>query len=145
MSILVVLFCVGWAKQDPELKQCRHQCRHQEGFGAAERERCEHRCEEYVREKRSREREIGDDEGFERGGEATQQSPYVFQDEHFDTVVGTEQGRVHVLGKFTQRSKLLKGIENFRIGFLEANPRAFVAPVHLDADAIYFVAKGSVY
>lgn len=152
LSVLVLTASLASATQDPELKQCRHQCKHQRGFEEEQREQCEQRCEEYIREKKHRERE---EEGYSRrsresreeeeesGERIEQNNPYLFEAEHFDTSVRTEEGRVHILKKFTERSKLLKGIENYRVGFLEANPHAFVAPVHFDADVIFFVASGN--
>ncbi|EXB22118.1 Sucrose-binding protein [Morus notabilis] len=154
LSVLVLTASLASATQDPELKQCRHQCKHQRGFEEEQRQQCEQRCEEYIREKKHRERE---EEGYSRrsresreeeeekeesGERIEQNNPYLFEAEHFDTSVRTEEGRVHILKKFTERSKLLKGIENYRVGFLEANPHAFVAPVHFDADVIFFVASG---
>ncbi|KAJ8547543.1 hypothetical protein K7X08_011129 [Anisodus acutangulus] len=67
---------------------------------------------------------------------------YVFEDQHFITGIKTQHGRVRVLPKFTERSKLLKGIENYRFAILEANPQTFVVPNHWDADAVLFVAQG---
>lgn len=153
-SVLVLTGSLASATQDPELKQCRHQCRHQGGFDEEQRLQCEQRCEEYVRDKKQREREEREEEYTRRRSREDseeeeeerfeQNDPYVFQDEHFDTSVRTEEGRFRVLRKFTERSKLLKGIQNYRVGFLEANPRAFVAPVHFDADVIFFVASGII-
>jgi len=70
------------------------------------------------------------------------QNPYVFEDRHFVTGMQTKQGRVRILQKFTDRSKLLRGIENYRIAILEAEPQTFVVPNHWDADAVVFVANG---
>ncbi|XP_030493178.2 vicilin Cor a 11.0101-like [Cannabis sativa] len=129
---------------DPELKQCRHQCGHQKGFDETQKRQCEQECKEYVRRKREEERRERERDYERRSEETTERrsSPYVFEDEHFETSVKTEEGRVHILRKFTEKSKLLKGIENYRIGFLEANPNAFIAPVHLDADCVFFVSTG---
>ena len=166
LLVLLLLYVVALSssvvsgKQDPELKQCRHQCKHQTGFDEQQKSLCEQRCEEYVREKKELERrERGgreEEEEEERhssrrereeirrdeGERVREPSPYVFEDEHFETSVRTEEGRVHILRKFTEKSKLLKGIENYRVGFLEANPNTFIAPVHFDADTIFFVANG---
>ncbi|PON55226.1 Bicupin, oxalate decarboxylase/oxidase [Parasponia andersonii] len=157
LSVVVLSSSVVWGKQDPELKQCQHQCRHQKGFDEEQKSQCERRCEDYIREKKERERRErererggggGEEESYygtrerEEGERVTERGPYVFEEEHFETRVRTEEGRVHILRKFTEKSKLLKGIENFRVGFLEANPNAFVAPVHFDADTVFFVASG---
>ncbi|XP_062112535.1 vicilin Cor a 11.0101-like [Humulus lupulus] len=166
LLILLLLFVVVPSssvdvsvQKDPELKQCRHQCTHQTGFDEAQKSQCEQKCKEYIRDKREQERrerggrdEKEDESHYNRkereetrsgeGERVTERSPYVFEEEHFETSIKTEEGRVHILRKFTEKSKLLKGIENYRVGFLEANPSAFIAPVHLDADCVFFVATG---
>ncbi|KAK9281489.1 hypothetical protein L1049_004392 [Liquidambar formosana] len=54
----------------------------------------------------------------------------------------SQEGRVRVLQNFRERSKLLRGIENYRVEILEANPGTFILPKHCDAEALFFVAKG---
>ncbi|KAF3436270.1 hypothetical protein FNV43_RR23362 [Rhamnella rubrinervis] len=73
-----------------------------------------------------------------------QENPYFYENEDFETLVKTEEGRIQVLPKFTDSSESLQGIENYRLGFLEANPHAFVMPAHLDADSVYLVVQGNV-
>lgn len=221
LVVLSLLLALASAKQDPELKQCRHQCKVQQQFSEEQQRLCEQKCEDYVRQKQERER--GErEEGQERGGqwaaeddrkqlrecqkqcerqqqkgrsrERCQQScvekygrkgedqprkkreeeeeeggrkwvseryeeeeeeereregreesdnPYVFEPDHFKTKVETEHGRISVLPKFTKRSKLLRGIENFRLGLLEAEPNTFIVPSHWDADGILFIVKGT--
>ncbi|KAL3829810.1 hypothetical protein ACJIZ3_018612 [Penstemon smallii] len=70
------------------------------------------------------------------------QSPYVFEDKHFITGMQTPHGRIRFLEKFTDRSKLLRGIENYRISTLEADPQTFTVPSHWDSDAVFFVTNG---
>ncbi|KAK6286357.1 hypothetical protein POUND7_012536, partial [Theobroma cacao] len=41
------------AKQDPEQKQCRHQCRVQQQYSKEEKEECGRKCEDYHREKKA--------------------------------------------------------------------------------------------
>lgn len=66
----------------------------------------------------------------------------MFEDKHFSSRVKTEHGRVDVLQKFTKKSKLLSGLENYRVAILEVNPQTFIAPTHFDADIVLFVANG---
>ncbi|PQQ16920.1 sucrose-binding protein-like [Prunus yedoensis var. nudiflora] len=77
-----------------------------------------------------------------QGRQQEDQNPYFFEDEHFETRVQTEEGRFQLLQKFTERSDLLRAIENYRIGFLDTKPHAFVAPSHFDADTVLFVFQG---
>ncbi|KAL0458170.1 UNVERIFIED_CONTAM: Vicilin-like antimicrobial peptides 2-2 [Sesamum latifolium] len=134
---------------DPEKKfqQCRLQCRRQgEGAGFS-REHCERRCEEKYREQKGREGGRGEMyEGRESEEEQEEQGreriPYVFEDQHFITGFRTQHGRMRVLQKFTDRSELLRGIENYRVAILEAEPQTFVVPNHWDAETVIFVAKG---
>lgn len=212
-TLLVLCCTVSVAKEDPEVRQCKHQCRHQRQFDSKQIRHCERECEKYIEEKEKyqreeRERETGhigeEDENYkrrdpereyrkcrercqeeeqgrreqqlcesecekrrqeekgERGREEVEMyrmgerqrsqdegeeevesgNPYVFQDEHFTTKFKTQEGRVRVLQKFTKRSKLFKGVENFRVMIFEANPQTFIIPNHWDADAIFFVAQG---
>ncbi|KAL5717598.1 hypothetical protein ACHQM5_010582 [Ranunculus cassubicifolius] len=39
-------------------------------------------------------------------------------------------------------SKLLKGLQNYRVSFIEANPNTFMVPSHWDADCICVVLSG---
>lgn len=69
-------------------------------------------------------------------------NPYVFEDDHFTARLKSEYGNVRFLQKFTDRSDLFQGIENYRVAFLEAEPQTFIIPNHWDADALVFVANG---
>ncbi|KAF8013900.1 hypothetical protein BT93_I1687 [Corymbia citriodora subsp. variegata] len=156
------------AKGDPkQLQECQKQCERREQKGRS-KEQCRHRCvETYGRKgedqpQRMREEEeeeggrklVGErndeeeeeeekEEGQEMEGQQESDNPYVFQQERFKTRVETEHGRVSVLPKFTERSKLLRGIENFRLRLVEAEPETFLVPAHWDAaDVVLFVAKG---
>ncbi|CAL9023709.1 unnamed protein product [Prunus brigantina] len=162
LSVLFLSVYVASATQDPELKQCRHQCKQQQGFDSKQREQCEQRCDKYIKQKREEEkhrrrsegggggsfypisetgREQEEEEEFQ-GRQQEDQNPYFFEDEHFETRVQTEEGRFQLLQKFTERSDLLRAIENYRIGFLVTKPHAFVAPSHFDADTVLFVFQG---
>jgi hypothetical protein len=136
-SLLFVTAALALPKEDPELKKCKHKCKDERQFDEQQRRDCKRSCEEKVRE---RQQEGGNDSEESYGEE---ENPYVFQDEHFESRVKTEEGRVQVLENFAKRSKLLSGIENFRLAILEANPHTFISPAHFDAELVLFVAKGT--
>ncbi|WCJ21567.1 Vicilin Pis v 3.0101 [Euphorbia peplus] len=127
---------------DPEkrLSQCQTRCDREEG--GQQKALCRLQCQQkYVRE-REREEE-GRSTSRKEEEEDEEENPYVFdKDEHFSTKARTEHGRIEVLEKFSDRSRLLRGLENYRIDLIEINPQTFIAPNHLDADGVLFVAKG---
>ncbi|KAA8543268.1 hypothetical protein F0562_021237 [Nyssa sinensis] len=166
-SLVLLLSNLALATHDPErrddegnpegpkrrLKECMRQCDRREG---QEQPSCRRQCRErYQREReeqehggrgRGEERESNDsDEGSEREQEQGQQEsghPYLFEDQHFTARARSQHGRLRVLQKFTERSNLLRGIENYRLSILEADPQILVIPNHLDAERLLFVARG---
>ena len=157
----VALGAAEWNDGSPEkrLRECQQGCERHER--QEERGDCQRRClEDYRREKEERgghgrkygERQRGEEEtnphhkGREEeekeSKEQQQGKPYVFEDQHFTTKLRTEHGRVQVLQKFTERSEILRGIENYRVAILEVDPQTFIVPNHLDAETILYVAKG---
>ncbi|XP_075641183.1 LOW QUALITY PROTEIN: vicilin Jug r 6.0101 [Castanea sativa] len=151
LSLLVLCASLAQAK-DPELKICQNQCKRQ-------KQQCERNCDEYIREKKERERQRGEGNGgveresYDREEEREEQeeeeeeeeaedNPFLFEDEDFESRVETDEGSVQVLQRFTKRSKLLRGIENYRVAILEADPLTFISPAHFDAELVLFVAKG---
>ncbi|WCJ21566.1 Conglutin beta 2 [Euphorbia peplus] len=77
------------------------------------------------------------------GQEEQEENPYVFdKDKYFSATLTTPHGTIDTLEKFTEKSRLLSGLENYRIELIETNPLTFVTPTHYDADAVLFVAKG---
>lgn len=88
-----------------------------------------------------REEEREEEEQKEEGEE--EENPYVFEQHDFDIRAETEGGRIGVLHKFTEKSKLLSGIQNYRLAILEAKAHTFVAPRHFDSDVVLFVIKGT--
>ncbi|KAK8557232.1 hypothetical protein V6N13_013507 [Hibiscus sabdariffa] len=53
-----------------------------------------------------------------------------------------DNGNFWVLQKFSQKHQLLKGINEYRVALIEANPNTFVLPHHCDAEKIYIVTNG---
>ncbi|CAK9147029.1 unnamed protein product [Ilex paraguariensis] len=128
-------------------RECkREQKREYERAGEKEGERAGERAGEQEGE-RERERGEAREGNPQHDGEEDErreqwENPYVFEEQHFTSGIQTEHGRDRVLQKFTERSELLRGIENYRIAILEAEPQAFVVPHHKDAEAVIFVANG---
>ncbi|KAK9756205.1 hypothetical protein RND81_01G080700 [Saponaria officinalis] len=60
VALLVVSVSLSEGKEYPELRQCKHQCRHQVQFDEAQKLGCERSCEDYVKVKESiqKEREV---------------------------------------------------------------------------------------
>ncbi|KAI3678896.1 hypothetical protein L6452_38200 [Arctium lappa] len=84
----------------------------------------------------------GDVGDFGKGQQGSN-NPYVFEDRHFTTRLESQLGNVRILQKFTDRSaELFRGIEEYRVGFLEAEPQTFIIPNHWDADALLCVVNG---
>ncbi|XP_066316693.1 globulin-1 S allele-like [Miscanthus floridulus] len=120
-----------------------------------QRARCVEQCREEEREKQQEERggrhehehdRRGDRRGEGSSGDEREQEPgrrpYVFDRRSFCRVVRSEQGSVRVLRPFHEASKLLRGIRNYRVAVLEANPRSFIVPGHTDAHCICYVVQG---
>ncbi|GFP81981.1 vicilin-like antimicrobial peptides 2-2 [Phtheirospermum japonicum] len=154
-TVLLAQAILALGTHDPErkspiekLRECSKSCESQQQQRRGEPlEVCQRRCQEaYEREKES----YGDfgeilSEREEREPQQQQrkeENPYVFEDRHFVTGLQTRHGRVRILQKFTDRSKLLKGIENFRVSIVEADPQTFIVPSHWDAEVVLFVANG---
>ncbi|RWR85231.1 vicilin-like protein antimicrobial peptides 2-2 precursor [Cinnamomum micranthum f. kanehirae] len=70
-------------------------------------------------------------------------NPYYFPEESFSTPLSTQEGKLRILQRFSERSHLLRRIENYRIALLEANPNTALIPNHFDADTLVFVVEGS--
>uniref|UniRef100_A0A7N0SY97 Cupin type-1 domain-containing protein n=1 Tax=Kalanchoe fedtschenkoi TaxID=63787 RepID=A0A7N0SY97_KALFE len=128
--------------QDEKLQECRQRCQTQKKEDKREMMECERECSEWF----GRQRGGGKPDRYEEGeGDERhpfqEKSPYVFHEHQFVEKFRAEHGRVSVLEKFTE--ELLKGVENFRLGFLVAEPQTFLMPNHLDADGVFFVVQGT--
>lgn len=142
-SLLFVSTSTGFEatqKKDPELLQCFHLCKQQQAYSETEKSECRDMCKQYIKEKQRR---AGGCETRVGAKEEGDENPYVFEEKHFRTVLKSEHGQVQVLPKFNHA--LLKGIENFRLSVLVANPRAFFSPGHSDAETLIFVSQGTSY
>lgn len=167
-ALLLASATVALGSQDPDLRQCRSKCRAQGHSDEKRVRQCLEQCESRSRHdnkspiqklrecnkdcerlQEQPQREDCQRDCMERYTsetwrlESESDNPYVFEDRHFSTGMETQHGRLRILHKFTERSDLLRGIENFRIAILEAQPQTFIVPNHLDADTIVFVARGN--
>ncbi|XP_047960314.1 vicilin Cor a 11.0101 [Salvia hispanica] len=172
LALLLATATVALASQDPELQQCKQQCHSQRHADDKQIRQCEDRCEDYHRndrspiqklrecnrdcERRQQEERRREDcqrrcqERYEKETQSydqkyqkqTTNNPYVFEDRHFVTGMQTQHGRLRILQQFTERSDLLRGIDNYRVAVLEAQPQTFIVPSHLDAQILVFVARG---
>ncbi|OVA15523.1 Cupin 1 [Macleaya cordata] len=124
--------------QDPEreYKKCQTKCQLKER-GQQQQKWCEQRCED-----RRREQEKKRGQYEEQQQQQQKNNPYFFDEQSFNEWYRTQEGNIRVLQRFSKRSNLLRGIENYRIALLEANPRTFVIPSYFDAEAVFFVVKG---
>ncbi|RCV41579.1 hypothetical protein SETIT_9G148000v2 [Setaria italica] len=155
LLFLATLLCAAAAAsswEDREPWRCARRC---EDRPRHERAQCVQECREEERE-RGRRDELGrrgdrrgEGSGDEREREREQEQeqeqsrrPYVFDRRSFRRVVRSEQGSVRALRPFHEASKLLRGIRNYRVAILEANPRSFIVPSHTDAHSIGYVAQG---
>lgn len=129
---------------EEQFKECRSRCGRQER--GQQRQLCEHRCR-WQLEKQQRERGGGGDErNLEKEYEEERESrnPYLFEKQRFNTKFKTEEGHIKVLPRFSKKSDLLQGIDNYRLAVLEANPNTFVLPHHSDAESLFFVVGGEL-
>ncbi|KAL6637175.1 hypothetical protein ACP70R_024747 [Stipagrostis hirtigluma subsp. patula] len=136
----------------PSLRQCVRRC--EEERPRYQRARCVQECREQQQEQGrhdddddelGRSRGRGGDWRGEGSGDEQQEGrrrPYVFGRRSFRRVVRSEQGSLWALRRFDEASKLLRGIRDYRVAVLEANPRSFLVPSHTDTHAICYVAQG---
>ncbi|KAK4478106.1 hypothetical protein RD792_017371 [Penstemon davidsonii] len=126
-----------------EYKKCQSRCGIQE-FGE-QRQLCQQKCQlQYEERKREQSKEHGggSDVINPRKEQETRNNPYFFDSQRFDSKYKTEEGHIKVLERFSKRSELLRGIENYRLAVLEANPNTFVVPHHKDAESVFVVLGG---
>ena len=161
---LLFAAAVGTSREEEEGRrgehwrsQCEHRC--QKDKPRYQRSQCVEECRQQQqkweqehgsgrrgeREREGQEHGSGRRGDREREGEEQQQEsrrPYVFGPRRFRRIVGSDQGFIKALRPFNEESRLLRGIKNYRVAILEANPRSFVVPGYTDADGIGYVAQG---
>ncbi|KAJ3668889.1 hypothetical protein LUZ60_010839 [Juncus effusus] len=134
LSILIILSlaCVTLSFASNQGCGCDTTCG--DLFRGDEKERCVRLCKQICREG------TADVETRREGQERN--NPYYFGEERFVHGARTQHGHFKVLEKFSKRSRLLKGIENYRFATLEAEPKTFIMPSHWDADEVFYVVRG---
>ncbi|CAL9086830.1 unnamed protein product [Musa acuminata var. zebrina] len=120
LLLLSSLLAASSSGSDPEKTRCVMECR-----GTSEREAG-----------REQEREE------EAEGEAREHNPYYFGERSYEHWSRSEHGRFKVLERFSRRSELLIGIENYRLAIMEAEPETFIMPSHWDAEEVFYVMEG---
>ncbi|WVZ60024.1 hypothetical protein U9M48_010097 [Paspalum notatum var. saurae] len=154
LLLAALLFAAGavaassWDDDDGrgrESWRCARRC--DDRRSSQERHRCLQECREQQQERGRREHDrrgegSGDEREQEQEQERSSRRPYVFDRRSFRRVVKSEQGSVRALRPFHEASKLLRGIREYRVAVLEANPRSFIVPSHTDAHCICYVAQG---
>ncbi|GLT78549.1 hypothetical protein SLA2020_500800 [Shorea laevis] len=137
-------------EDDPrqQLEQCRERCERLR-FDLGQQRRCKQRCqkdfvERQEEEKRRHDKSRGPCQEESGESEQGQQSnnPFLFRSQTFQSRFSSEKGRLMLVPRFNLRSPLLRGIGDYRLSILEANPNAFVFPHHSDSEAIYIVVEG---
>uniref|UniRef100_A0ACD5ZYY5 Uncharacterized protein n=1 Tax=Avena sativa TaxID=4498 RepID=A0ACD5ZYY5_AVESA len=125
------------------LRECQQRCERDKP--RYQRAQCVQECRE---QQEKWEREQGQGRGRrgdrEREGEQEQDShrPYVFGPRSFRHIVRSDKGFIKAIRPFNEESRLLRGIKNYRVAIMEADPRSFVVPGYTDADGIGYVAQG---
>ncbi|KAL3727194.1 hypothetical protein ACJRO7_032012 [Eucalyptus globulus] len=129
--------------EDPQqqFQHCQQRCERQQGR-EPQRRQCRQECERQFQEqqrgkRRSTNPREQEEEEEEEVGESAD-NPYYFHRSRFRA----EEGQIRVLEQFDKRSRLLRGLKNYRPEIFEANPSTFVLPHRVDADCILIVLKG---
>lgn len=143
LFFLLALLCsniaIGREEKDPELTTCKDQCDKQRQYDEEEKRICVERCDDYIKKKQERQKHKEHDE---QEDEEEDENPYVFEDNDFETKIDTKDGRVLILNKFNEKSKLLKNIQDYGLAVLEIKANAFLSPHHYDSEAIFLNIKG---
>ncbi|KAK2980624.1 hypothetical protein RJ640_011432, partial [Escallonia rubra] len=134
----------GRDHHEPEqvYRQCQQRCERQP---QREQRQCQERCERQYKEQKQEQREKGGEHGEDVNPQREEQeenNPYFFKAQRFQSRFRTQEGHVRVLEKFSKRTELLRGIENYRLAILEASPNTFVVPHHFDAETIFVILRG---
>ncbi|KAI5649199.1 hypothetical protein M9H77_35204 [Catharanthus roseus] len=134
--------------ESPEQKfrQCQEKC--QSTKEVEQRKTCQQQCkQEYGKESeqegKGAENLLGKKkEEEEKKKKQREKNPYFFEEQRFESRFRTEEGHFRVLQRFSDKSELLEGIDNYRLAKLEANPNTFMIPHHCDSEAVFVVTNG---
>ncbi|URE22804.1 Cupin [Musa troglodytarum] len=120
LLVLSSLLAASSSGSDPEKTRCVMECRGTSERGAGREQQREEAAE----------------------GGRTEHNPYYFGERSYEHWSRSEHGRFKVLERFSRRSELLIGIENYRLAIMEAEPETFIMPSHWDAEEIFYVMEG---
>ncbi|CAA0823072.1 cupin family protein [Striga hermonthica] len=129
---------------EEQYKRCQSKCAIQEH--GQQRQYCQQKCQwQYEKQKSEHEGHGGGEDALNSkkkfDGKDDGDNPYFFHS-RFESKYKTKHGHIKVLQRFSDKSELLRGVENYRLAILEANPNTFVLPHHCDAESILFVVGG---
>ncbi|KAI3875874.1 hypothetical protein MKW92_042048 [Papaver armeniacum] len=148
LSILLLSATLSLCHHDHDhnLRQCRERCEEKQKY---QQKRCLRECQEkyggtgWESTEEERERSHEYNSRWDEGQQQEQQNnPYFFDEESFNVRFRTQEGYIRVSQRFSKKSKLLQGFDNYRFSFFEANPHTFVVPSHIDAEYVLYVVKG---
>ncbi|KAI4345670.1 hypothetical protein L6164_012770 [Bauhinia variegata] len=86
--------------------------------------------------------EEGEQQQGEQQEQQQQQHPYHFPSHRFQTYYRTELGHIRALPRFDKFTRLLRGLENYRIIEFQSRPQTFFVPHHSNAHYLYIVLRG---
>lgn len=132
--------------RDPKWQheQCLKQCERRES-GEQQQQQCKSWCEKHRQKgqrRREKEGKFNPSSNWRGSEEEEENNPYYFHSQRFRYRVRSDSGHMRVLQRFSQKSHLLRGIDNYRLAILEANPSTLVVPHHSDAETILVLLKG---
>ncbi|KAL4296823.1 hypothetical protein GQ457_12G003540 [Hibiscus cannabinus] len=131
-------------EQQPQrqLQECQQRCQ-QEEQRPEKKQQCVRQCRQQFEQQPNRREEEEEEEEEEWEGRRQSHNPYYFpRGRYAQARFREDNGNFWVLQKFSQKHHLLKGINEYRIALIEANPNTFVLPHHCDAEKIYVVTNG---
>ncbi|CAI8596043.1 unnamed protein product [Vicia faba] len=70
------------------------------------------------------------------------ENPFIFESNNFQTLFENDNGHIHLLQKFDERSKILENLQNYRLLEYKSKPRTIFLPQQTDADFILVVLSG---
>ncbi|WOL15287.1 cupincin-like [Canna indica] len=139
----ILLASATSVNSDHDMKRCHKECKAIIPEGRQLKE-CVRQCvgrRSSERESR-RDQQEGDEQDEATDGRRREHNPYYFSRRSFRQWVRTKHGHLHVLERFSERSELLLGVENYRLAYLEAEPKTFIVPSHWDAEQVIYVMQG---
>lgn len=149
MTIFPTLIARYPQPREHDYTHCLRECEdREEGF--PRQRQCKLHCEQEFGRHRERHRRREGDRGRRKGynnhhktkQQRESDNPYYFDSQSFESRYSTQEGQMRVLQRFSEKSDLLLGMDKFRVGIYEANPKTFMLPHHWDADSVVFVMKG---